>query len=136
MRTEVILHRDCEPSYREWCDVMRRRCEGSAVSLEMLYTELLDQLRTSASKPEGAKVEAKKSGGGEIWYRSYYPLTRVRYLIRTAGIGWASPPGVSFCCVSGLYVPVNCLDLLFTEAVVEVQVVRDGHAEVLGDIAG
>ena len=82
MRAEVILHEKCRPSFRAWHAAMLRRCEGEAVSADMLFTELLKQLRVSAGKPAGAESAGPKSGNDEIWVWNYYPDTTVHYLVR------------------------------------------------------
>ena len=82
MRTEVILHRDCEPSYEAWYDAMATRCKGQAISVKILARELHEQLRVHAGKPAGAELRAKRRGGDELWAWEFTPETTIHYVIR------------------------------------------------------
>ena len=114
---------------------MRRRCEGEAVSADMLFTELLDQLRTSAGKPVGAKPK----GLGKRRNFGFGITTPTRRFVTSsaiARISWATLRGESFCCVFSLDLLADRVQVRFGEAVVEVQVVRNRPRHRRGGFGG
>lgn len=82
MRTEVVLHRDCEPSYEAWRHAMSRECGGQAVTVKMLARELREQLSVHSGKPTGAKRQGGRRGGDELWAWLFTPRTTIHYVIR------------------------------------------------------
>ena len=82
MRTEVILHRDCEPSYEAWYDATTIECRGQAVTPKMLARELREQLRVHSGKPAGAELRRRQRSGDEIWAWQLTPAAVVHYVIR------------------------------------------------------